>query len=112
MWIFISIFNKFLELFGEVAYELDSRVLSHFSALFADTHNSILMELVKKVSHRGSTAPDSIAIRSDQKSYTYHQLIESAKNISNLLSSADLKSVSSNIFCQPQSLCRLWILVK
>ncbi|XP_057773093.1 probable CoA ligase CCL8 isoform X2 [Salvia miltiorrhiza] len=53
------------------------------------------MELVKKVAHRGSTAPDSIAIRSDQKSHTYHQLVESAKNISNLLSSADLKTVNS-----------------
>lgn len=54
------------------------------------------MELVKKVAHRGSTAPDSIAIRSDQKSHSYHQLIESAKNISNLLSGADLKTVSPN----------------
>ncbi|XP_057773607.1 uncharacterized protein LOC130992869 [Salvia miltiorrhiza] len=37
----------------------------------SDIHNSIVMKLVKKVAHRGSTAPDSIAKRFDQKSYTY-----------------------------------------
>lgn len=55
------------------------------------------MELVQKVAHRGSTAPESIAIRYDKKSHTYHQLIVSAKNISTLLSNADLNTVSSNI---------------
>lgn len=90
---------KFVELFGEVAeiFELKFFV-SFFGYQFAVTHKSIVMELVKKVSHRGSTSPDSIAIRSDQKSHTYRQLFEAAKNISNTLSTADLKTVSSNLF--------------
>ncbi|KAK6125077.1 hypothetical protein DH2020_041193 [Rehmannia glutinosa] len=59
----------------------------------AYTQNSILMELVKAVANKGSLSPDSIAIRADQKSHSYHQLILSAKKISNLLSNADLKTV-------------------
>lgn len=51
------------------------------------------MELVKAVAKRGSTSPESIAIRSDKKSHTYHQLISSARKISSLLN-ADLKNVS------------------
>ncbi|KAK6125006.1 hypothetical protein DH2020_041280 [Rehmannia glutinosa] len=51
------------------------------------------MELVKAVANKGSLSPDSIAIRADQKSHSYHQLILSAKKISNLLSNADLKTV-------------------
>lgn len=69
---------------------------SHPRLLSSDTPNSILMELVQKVAHRGSTAPESIAIRYDKKSHTYHQLIASAKNISNLLSNADLNTVNGH----------------
>ncbi|KAK4428114.1 Malonate--CoA ligase [Sesamum alatum] len=64
------------------------------SRLFSsDTHNSILMELVKAVVHRGSISPESIAITADQKSHSYHELILSARKISNLLTGADLNSV-------------------
>lgn len=52
------------------------------------------MELVKAVVSKGSTTPQSIAIRAEQKSYTYLQLISSAWKISNLLNNADLKTVS------------------
>ncbi|KAI3455451.1 hypothetical protein Pfo_012114 [Paulownia fortunei] len=60
----------------------------------SDTHNSILMEVVKAVAHRGFISPESIAIRADKKSHSYHQLILSARKISNLLSNADLKIVN------------------
>lgn len=67
---------------------------SLFRILFAGSVNKILMELVRAVASTGSASPKSIAIRADQKSYTYHQLISSAQKISNLLCNADLKSVS------------------
>lgn len=54
------------------------------------------MELVKAVSQRGSVSPDSIAIRGDQKSHSYHQLILSARKISSLLLNANSKNVSGN----------------
>ncbi|KAI5651271.1 hypothetical protein M9H77_37276 [Catharanthus roseus] len=55
----------------------------------------LLMELVKAVVSKGSTTPQSIAIRAEQKSYTYLQLISSAWKISNLLNNADLKTVDA-----------------
>lgn len=54
------------------------------------------MEVVKAFAKQGSAACDSVAIRADQKSYSYQQLISSAVNISRLLSSEDLKSVSKS----------------
>ncbi|XP_015572865.2 probable CoA ligase CCL8 [Ricinus communis] len=50
------------------------------------------MEVVRSVYKQGSAAADSIAIRADQKSYTYAQLISSAWNVSNLLCNAGLKT--------------------
>lgn len=52
------------------------------------------MEVVKSVYRQGSTAGESIAIRADQKSYSYSQLISSAWKISDLLCSSGLKPVS------------------
>ncbi|KAL0415213.1 UNVERIFIED_CONTAM: Malonate--CoA ligase [Sesamum latifolium] len=66
------------------------------SVCSVDTHNSILMELVKAVAHRGSISPDSIAVTADQKSHSYHQLILSARKISNLLTGADLNIVKGS----------------
>ncbi|GFP96008.1 malonate--coa ligase [Phtheirospermum japonicum] len=54
------------------------------------------MELAKAVASRGSIFPQSIAIRADQKSYSYHQLILSAKKISDLLNTADFKVANGN----------------
>ncbi|KAG8643411.1 probable CoA ligase CCL8 isoform X2 [Manihot esculenta] len=51
------------------------------------------MEVVKAVGKQGNAAANSIAIRADQMSYTYVQLISSAWNISNLLCNAGLKTV-------------------
>lgn len=51
------------------------------------------MEVVKAAIKQGSTARDGIAIRADQKSYSYLQLISSAFDISKLLCSEDLKTI-------------------
>ncbi|KAH6832447.1 AMP-dependent synthetase and ligase family protein [Perilla frutescens var. hirtella] len=85
---------RFLHSLTSFSLKVSNFSTSQSRLLYPDTHNSILMELVKKVVHRGSTAPQSIAIRSDKTSHTYHQLILSAKNISNLLANADIKSVN------------------
>lgn len=42
------------------------------------------MEVVKEVKKQGS-AHDSVAIKTDEKSYSYRQLIASASRISNLV---------------------------
>lgn len=55
------------------------------------------MELVKEVASKGPESQENIAIRADEKSYTYLQLISSARRISNLLSNLDLKIVSFHI---------------
>ncbi|KAL3528732.1 hypothetical protein ACH5RR_008054 [Cinchona calisaya] len=59
----------------------------------SESRSSLLMELVKAVASKGSETEQSIAIRSEQKSYTYHQLISSAWRISTLLCNGDLKTV-------------------
>ncbi|KAI6671892.1 hypothetical protein NL676_006777 [Syzygium grande] len=61
---------------------------------FASTaHSRSFMEVVKAAIQQGSTARDSVAIRADQKSYSYLQLISSAFDISKLLCSEDLKTI-------------------
>ncbi|XP_021912276.1 malonate--CoA ligase-like [Carica papaya] len=55
------------------------------SRLFSSLRSCTLMEVVKAACKQGSAARDSIAIRADQKSYTYSQLISSAWKISRLL---------------------------
>ncbi|KAL7140158.1 hypothetical protein ABFS83_09G103600 [Erythranthe nasuta] len=57
-------------------------------------NNSILMEIVKAVAQKGSLSPKSIAIRADQNSHSYHQLILSARKISNLLLNPDSKNAN------------------
>ncbi|XP_019224889.1 PREDICTED: malonate--CoA ligase isoform X1 [Nicotiana attenuata] len=62
------------------------------SRLFSSASNiSSYMELVKEVASKGPESQENIAIRADEKSYTYLQLISSARRISNLLSNLDLK---------------------
>ncbi|KAL6996457.1 putative CoA ligase ccl8 [Sarracenia purpurea var. burkii] len=55
-------------------------------------HNTF-MEVVTAVARHGSASSESIAIRADQKSYTYAQLISSARRISKLLCSGNLNTV-------------------
>ncbi|CAN6707153.1 unnamed protein product [Malus baccata var. baccata] len=62
----------------------------HFSSLQS---GSSMEEL--KVVNQGSATRDSIAIRSDHKSYSYNQLISSASRISRLLSTGELNDTSS-----------------
>ncbi|KAK4269360.1 hypothetical protein QN277_022525 [Acacia crassicarpa] len=50
------------------------------------------MEMVTAVSKHGLEAHDSVAIRADQKSYSFKQLVSSAQEISNLLCGNDMKS--------------------
>ncbi|KAL3528748.1 hypothetical protein ACH5RR_008070 [Cinchona calisaya] len=59
----------------------------------SESSSSLLTELVKAVASKGSETGQSIAIRSEQKSYTYHQLISSAWRISCLLCNGDFKTV-------------------
>ncbi|CAN6570720.1 unnamed protein product [Malus baccata var. baccata] len=62
----------------------------HFSSLQS---GSSMEE--SKVVNQGSATHDSIAIRSDHKSYSYNQLISSASRISRLLSTGELNDTSS-----------------
>ncbi|RDX93083.1 Malonate--CoA ligase, partial [Mucuna pruriens] len=48
-----------------------------------------LMEVVKAIAKHESAAHDSVAIRADQQSYSYKQLMSSAQKISNLLCGSD-----------------------
>ncbi|KAL2539182.1 Malonate--CoA ligase [Abeliophyllum distichum] len=68
---------------------------NQFRSFSSGSVSNILMELVRAVASTGSSSPESIAIRADHKSYTYHQLISSARKISSLLCSADLKTTDS-----------------
>ena len=52
------------------------------------------MEVVNEVAKQRSDARDGVAIRADQKSYSYKELISSAWRISSLLCGAELSTVS------------------
>ncbi|PSS07424.1 Malonate--CoA ligase [Actinidia chinensis var. chinensis] len=67
-------------------------LLSHSRRFYSLDHNTF-MEVVKAVARQGSASCESVAIRADQKSYTYGQLISSAWRISRLLCNACLKTV-------------------
>ncbi|KAL2928453.1 Malonate--CoA ligase [Bienertia sinuspersici] len=56
--------------------------------------SSSFMEVVKAVASQGAAANNSIAVRADSKSYSYSELIESAKRISNLLRTSGSESIS------------------
>lgn len=51
------------------------------------------MEVVKSAAKHGATCRESVAIRANQKSHSYIQLISSALKISDLLTSSDLRTV-------------------
>ncbi|KAG2729036.1 hypothetical protein I3843_01G227100 [Carya illinoinensis] len=54
----------------------------------------VQMEVFKEVSRQGGASRDRVAIRANKQSYSYIQLISSAFEISNILSSSDLISTS------------------
>ncbi|XP_004302888.1 PREDICTED: malonate--CoA ligase [Fragaria vesca subsp. vesca] len=64
--------------------------LSH-SRLLSSLQSGSSMEVVEVPSH-GSGTQDSIAVRSDNRSYSYNQLISSARSISGLLCNGDLNT--------------------
>ncbi|XP_022152972.1 malonate--CoA ligase isoform X2 [Momordica charantia] len=55
------------------------------------------MEVVKSTAKHGSTFSESVAIRANQKSHSYGQLISSALKISALLTSSDIKTEHGNL---------------
>ncbi|XP_050286131.1 probable CoA ligase CCL8 isoform X2 [Quercus robur] len=59
---------------------------------YSSSHSGTFMEVVKAVGRQGSAAPDSVAIRADQQSYSYRQIISSAVKISNFLNYSDIKT--------------------
>ncbi|BBG98971.1 AMP-dependent synthetase and ligase family protein [Prunus dulcis] len=63
------------------------------SRLFSSLQSGSFMEAVK-VTNQGSATRDDVAIRYDQKSYSYNQLISSASSISSLLSNRHLNATS------------------
>ncbi|KAJ8539289.1 hypothetical protein K7X08_013541 [Anisodus acutangulus] len=69
-----------------------SFISSQFRLLSSATSSISYMELVKEVANKGPESQQNIAIRADEKSYSYLQLISSARRISNLLSKLDLKT--------------------
>ncbi|KAG5537729.1 hypothetical protein RHGRI_024996 [Rhododendron griersonianum] len=64
----------------------------HFTFTITLDHRTF-MEVVNAVARQGSASCERVAIRADQKSYTYAQLISSALKISRLLCSANVKTV-------------------
>lgn len=63
-------------------------------AFYIASAPATLMEVVKAIAKHEPTVPESVAIRADQKSYSYKQLITSAQKISNLLCGSDAQTVS------------------
>ncbi|XP_060973336.1 probable CoA ligase CCL8 [Cannabis sativa] len=63
------------------------------SRLFSSLHSGSLMEVLKEVAKEGSAAREGVAIRADQKSYSYKQLISSAQSICSLLCGTELKAI-------------------
>ncbi|KAK7349190.1 hypothetical protein VNO77_06359 [Canavalia gladiata] len=64
---------------------------SHFRP-FSSSSSATLMEVVKAIANQEPAAHDNVAIRADQKSYSYKQLISSAEKISNLLCGSDVQA--------------------
>lgn len=52
------------------------------------------MEVFKAIANKEHAARGNVAIRADQKIYSYMQLISAARKISNLLCGSDVKVVS------------------
>ncbi|GAV64455.1 AMP-binding domain-containing protein [Cephalotus follicularis] len=67
-------------------------IISTFQRFFSSSHSVSFMEVVKAVYKQGSAAPDTVAIRADQKSYSYRDLVLSVQKIYSLLCSVDLKT--------------------
>jgi hypothetical protein len=77
------------------------------SSSYTASQPATFMEVFKAVSKQELAAHGSVAIRADQKSYTYKQLISSVHKISNLLCGNDVKVVSYTLDFLYYSLCEI-----
>lgn len=95
--VLVSSANQFEEPIFSAECQISLNILLTCSLFHSTASDSgTFMEVVKKVARQGSAARDSVAIRADQQSYSYIQLISSALKISNLLSSSVLKTVRNS----------------
>ncbi|KAK2432577.1 AMP-dependent synthetase and ligase family protein [Trifolium repens] len=65
---------------------------SQFRSSYSSSPSSTFMEAFKAIAKQGLASQGNVAIRADQKSYSYKQLISSAQKISNLLCGSDVKA--------------------
>ncbi|CAN4115719.1 unnamed protein product [Withania somnifera] len=81
--------------------------------LFSSATSSIsYMELVKEVASKGPESQKNIAIRAADMSYSYLQLISSARRISSLLSKLDLKTDKGIIENERRNGARVGVVAK
>ncbi|MED6112640.1 putative CoA ligase ccl8 [Stylosanthes scabra] len=69
-----------------------ARVLLRFYITRTAYHSASVMEVFKAVAKNELATHGSVAIRADQNSYSYKQLILSAQKISNILCGSDIKT--------------------
>lgn len=94
-WILTEIFsNTHMLLARERTYSQWRWYFSFFLLAAAGSLPCALMDVAKAALNNASTKHESVAIRAENKSYSYAQLSSSACKISNLLCSGDFKSVS------------------
>ncbi|KAL2554958.1 Malonate--CoA ligase [Forsythia ovata] len=103
---------KFLCSFCVFSHKNPNSFLSSQRCFSSVSGKNVTMELVKAVAIRGPASPGSIAIRSDQKSYSYHQLISSSLKISSLLCDADTKNFDVTIESKHLGGARVGIVAK
>ena len=114
---FVFVIGKSLQVYidgNSLVSRMDSQFLEHYCwvlclVYFLFSAASVVglpSETFMAVLKRGSAGHDSVAIRVDQKSYSYVQLITSAWNISHFLCSQDL---DSEFFFQYMFNARLFI---
>ncbi|KAH7547263.1 hypothetical protein FEM48_Zijuj01G0291300 [Ziziphus jujuba var. spinosa] len=86
--------NFFCSLTFPFTTTIPSLSFSKQSRIFSSLQSGSFMEVVKEVAKQGSEARDGVAIRADQKSYSYLELVSSAWRISRLLCGANLDVAS------------------
>ncbi|WVZ21892.1 hypothetical protein V8G54_000436 [Vigna mungo] len=64
------------------------------SSFYIASEPATLMEVVKAIARQEPAVHENVAIRADQKSYSYKELLSSAQQISNLLCASDALEVS------------------
>ncbi|KEH28803.1 fatty acyl-CoA synthetase family protein [Medicago truncatula] len=92
---FIS-FRKLPHSFGYVTSSSSTHPTFSFSQFRSSSHSSSpsssFMEVLKAIAKQDFASHGNVAIRADQKSYSYMQIISSAQKISNLLCGSNVKA--------------------